>query len=240
LIQLVFASASLISLDYDLSNSRTPNPGDGLDAVNLLNHHKPACPVIVHTSLAAGRKDPGGMAVGFPLFPQEFQRALGQRHVAVAVALAPADVQEPALGIDVAHLQAQAFAQPQAAGVDEGEPNAMIQGGHGGQEAAHLGGGEHHGQLGLVVGAHQLDRGGPGTPQGLLPEKFDGAQGLGGGLAGDFLVAFEVDEILAQLFDGDFLGRLAVMLGKLAEAGEIGLLGAGADGQEFQIIGKCF
>ena len=46
-------SASLISLDYDLSNSRTPNPGDGLDAVNMLNRRKVACPVIVHTSLAA-------------------------------------------------------------------------------------------------------------------------------------------------------------------------------------------
>ena len=49
--------ACLISLDYDLSNSPTRNPGDGLDAVNLLNQQQPVCPVIVHTSLPqAGQK----------------------------------------------------------------------------------------------------------------------------------------------------------------------------------------
>lgn len=50
------SSACLISLDYDLSNSRTPNPGTGVDAVKLLAGIPPFCPVIVHTSLAeAGR-----------------------------------------------------------------------------------------------------------------------------------------------------------------------------------------
>jgi CheY-like chemotaxis protein len=42
----------LISLDFDLSNSTTRNPGDGMDAVAMLNQQKPVCPVIVHTSLA--------------------------------------------------------------------------------------------------------------------------------------------------------------------------------------------
>jgi hypothetical protein len=47
----------LISLDSDLSNSPVGNPGDGMDAVQMLNWHKPVCPVIVHTSLPEdGRK----------------------------------------------------------------------------------------------------------------------------------------------------------------------------------------
>lgn len=48
----VLPQASLISLDFDLSNSTTKNPGDGMDAVQKLNRRKPVCPVIVHTSLA--------------------------------------------------------------------------------------------------------------------------------------------------------------------------------------------
>ena len=46
------SQACLISLDFDLSNGPTRNPGDGMDAVLMLNRHKPVCPIIVHTSLA--------------------------------------------------------------------------------------------------------------------------------------------------------------------------------------------
>jgi hypothetical protein len=50
------------------------------------------------------------MAMGFPLLAQQVQSALGQRHVTVAIAFAAPDVEQHALGVDVAHLQAQAFA----------------------------------------------------------------------------------------------------------------------------------
>jgi hypothetical protein len=45
--------ACLISLDFDLSDSPTRNPGTGMDAVNMLLQHHPVCPVIIHTSLPA-------------------------------------------------------------------------------------------------------------------------------------------------------------------------------------------
>ena len=55
------------------------------------------------------------MVMGFPEVPQQRQGALGQRHVTIPVALAGADMEEHALRIDVPHLQAQPFAQSQAA-----------------------------------------------------------------------------------------------------------------------------
>jgi hypothetical protein len=48
----LLAQACLISLDCNLSNSSTKNPGNGMDAVQILNRQEPVCPVIVHTSLA--------------------------------------------------------------------------------------------------------------------------------------------------------------------------------------------
>ena len=60
------------------------------------------------------------MAMGLPLLAQKLQGALGQGNIAIPVALAAADVQEHAFGVDVAHPEAQAFAQPQAAGVNRG------------------------------------------------------------------------------------------------------------------------
>ena len=44
-------SACLISLDYALDGSCVKNPGNGMDAVQMLTEHTPVCPVIVHTSL---------------------------------------------------------------------------------------------------------------------------------------------------------------------------------------------
>jgi hypothetical protein len=61
------------------------------------------------------------------------------RDVAVAIAFAAADVQEQALGVDIAHLQAQAFAQTESAGIDRGQADAVIEGLDLGEDGADLG-----------------------------------------------------------------------------------------------------
>jgi hypothetical protein len=59
-------------------------------------------------------------------------------------------------------------------------------------------------------------------------------------LAGDLLFALEEDEVLAELLGGDALGGFVVVVGELAQAVPVGLLGALADGQELQVIGEGF
>ena len=116
----------------------------------------------------------------------------------------------------------------------------MIQRGHGGEDAAHLGGRENHRQFELRVGARQGQFVRPHAVEGLFPEEFDGADGLGGRLAGDLLLGLEMNAILAEVFGREQVGGFAVELAELADAGKIGLLGARADGQELQIIGERF
>ena len=154
------------------------------------------------------------------------------------IALAGADVQEHAFGIDVADLEAQPFAQAQAAGVNEQQADVLIGRGHRGEQAADLGGGEHHRQFELGVGPDQFQFVGPDAFEGLLPEELEGANDLGAGLAGDLLVGFEVDAILAELLGGDQLGRFGVILAELADAGEISFAGALTQRQEREVIGK--
>jgi hypothetical protein len=191
-------------------------------------------------AVAFAGEQQGGMTMRFPLLAQELERAVGQRNIAVLVALAAADVQEHAFGIDIPDLEAQAFPQTQAAGVDGGEADAVVQFGHGGENAAHLAGRENDRELELGIGPGQVHFGGPGAAQRFFPEDFKGADRLGAGLAGDLLVLLEVNAILAELFGGDLVGSFAVVLTELADAGVVGLFGAGADGQELQIIGKGF
>ena len=78
----------------------------------------------------------------------------------------------------------------------------------------------------------------PGTFEGFFPEQLDGADGLGAGLAGDVLVALEIDAVLTDVLGREQVGRFAVELTELADAGVVSLFGTRADGQEFEIVGE--
>ena len=184
------------------------------------------------TTMALGGEEEPGMVMGFPELAQPEQGALGQRHVTVAIALAAANVQQGALAIDVADLQAKTFAQAQAAGIDGGEGDAMIEGLHAAQDIAHLDGGEDDGEFELGGGAGELQFGGPETLEGFFPEQFDGAEGLGGRLAGEAAVGLEMEEVLAEFLGRDEVGRLGVALTELTDAGPVAFLGAGQEGEE--------
>jgi hypothetical protein len=49
-----------------------------------------------------------------------------------------------------------------------------------------------------------------------------------------------MDEVLANLLDGDELGRAVVKLAELAHTSQVSLDGARADRQEGQVIGERF
>jgi hypothetical protein len=116
----------------------------------------------------------------------------------------------------------------------------MIQRGHQGQNPADLVGRENDRQLELWIGAGQFHFGRPRAAQGFFPEDFDGADGLGAGLAGYFFVLLEVDAVLAEVFGREQVRGLVVMLAELADTGVVSLFGARADGQQLQVIGEGF
>ena len=184
------------------------------------------------------REQERGMAMGDQELAQELEGALRQRDVTIGVALAPADVEQPPFGVDVADFQIQTFAQPQAAGIDQGQGDPMVQSRDLRQDAAHFGGREDDGEFELGLSADQDQFVRPLPVEGFIPKEFDRADGLGGGLAGDFLDRFEVDEVLAELFGGEEVGCLAVMVADLDQTSEVSLLGAFGQGQERQVISE--
>ena len=89
------SQACLISLDFDLSNSPSRNPGDGMDAVQMLNRHKPVCPIIVHTSL---REDGQKMTQALRGNGWRVEQVIFNRREAVADWLATVEYLVPQLG----------------------------------------------------------------------------------------------------------------------------------------------
>ena len=174
--------------------------------------------------------------MGFPVLAQELQHALGQRHETIPVAFAGADVKEHALRIDVPHLQAQPFAQPQAAGVNGAQADAVIEEDDAAENVTDFPGGEDDGQFELGIGAHQFQLRGPATLQGFFPEKLDRAEGLRGGLTGDFLFDLEMEEVLAEFLRGDQVGGFLEELTELAQAVPVTQDGALGQGQQAQIV----
>jgi hypothetical protein len=116
--------------------------------------------------VAFGGEEELRMAMGPPEQAQHIQGSLRQRHEAVAIAFAAADMEEHPARIDVGHLQVQRLAQTQPAGVDRAQGDAVIEGGHHREDAPHLLGGEDDGEFGLRrgPGEGQLSPGGAVEP----------------------------------------------------------------------------
>ncbi len=183
----------------------------------------------------AGKK-PARMPMGFPLLAEQLQEPFGQWDITVAITFAGADVQEHALGIDVADLEVQAFTQAQAAAINGGQANALIEGRDLRQDLAHFLGGEHDGKFELRIGSDQLDFGRPRLAKGFFPEEFDRADGLSGSLAGEFLLRFKIEEVLTEFFGGDELRGFAVGLAEFVDAAPVAQDGALGQRQQTQIV----
>jgi hypothetical protein len=188
------------------------------------------------TAVTFGREKPLRVTMGLPLLAEPLQGALGQGNAAIRIALARANVQEPALGIHIRDLEVQTFAQAQAARVDGEQTNAVIQGGDLSKDLTDFLGGEDDRQLELRIGPDQLDFSGPGLTEGFFPEELDGADGLSGSLASEFLLCFQMEEVLPEFFRGDQVGRFAVKLAEFANASPVAQDGAFSQGQQAEVI----
>jgi hypothetical protein len=77
----------------------------------------------------SGRKQPGGVPMGFPVGAEQSQRLDGQGDIAVFGPLPTVDMDLEALTIDVGDLQEEGFVKPESQAIDRGEVDLVMQGG---------------------------------------------------------------------------------------------------------------
>ena len=150
-------------------------------------------------------EEPERIPVRAPVLPQQLQRGVGERHVAILAALAM-DVEELACAVNVGNLEAGPFHEPEAAGVDRGEADAIDGDPHGGENPPDLLAAKDDGELLLTLGAGHIEHG-PLARERVLVEELDAAEGDGEGAAGDLLDGAQVQEVLADLVFRQLVGE---------------------------------
>ena len=139
-----------------------------------------------------------------PVLAEYFQRAGGQRHVAILGPLAAVDMDHhPA--VDVADLQVQPFPKPQSQRVDRPEIGAVVERSDGGDELSHLVDGEHVGECLVPADVEALESG-PVTRRGVAIEEPDAAASDDQRGRGELAVVLEVQQIVADLLLGEPFG----------------------------------
>ncbi len=78
------------------------------------------------------------MAVSAPVLAQQIESGVGQRDIAVLGALAAVDMDHHARAIDIGDFEMECFVKAQAAGVDGGEVDVIVEGFDVGQDVADL------------------------------------------------------------------------------------------------------
>ena len=78
----------------------------------------------------------------------------------------------------------------------------------------------------------------PEAVKGFFPEELEGADDLGGGLAGHLFFGLEVEAVVAELLGADQVGGFGEVLADVVDGGVVGLFGAEADGQQGQVRGE--
>lgn len=137
-----------------------------------------------------------------------------------------ADVKEHAVAVDVADLEVETFAEPEAAGVEGGEEDLVARKlDVSEQESGFLTGeNDREFEMGSGLNDSQLVR--PFTSKSQLPEDFDGAEGLVGGGVSELFDRLEVNEVSLNLLEGEEIGSAVEVFAELTDTSQIGLLGA--------------
>ena len=158
-----------------------------------------------------------------------------QRDVAVLGPLAAMDVDHHPRAVDVADLEVQPLAEPEAQRVDGPEVGAVVGRADGGDEAADLVDGEDVGEPLLPGDAEPLE-GGPVARGGVGIEELDAAVGDAERGGGELAVVLEVEEVVADLLLGEAVGRGVEVVGELPDGAEVGLLGAVGEAGELEVL----
>jgi hypothetical protein len=182
----------------------------------------------------AGGEEPGGIAVRAPVVAQEREGVVRKRDVAILGALA-VDVEQRAVAIDIRHLEADTLHEPEPAGVNGGEADAVDSDPHRVEHPPHFVAAQDDGELVLALGTCDVEDG-PRPPEGLPIEELDAAEGNGVGAARHLLDGAQVEQVLPDLLFTELVGGGLIEAGQLSDRVDVGLDRAVGVAAELEVL----
>ena len=154
-----------------------------------------------------GGKEPGLVAMGFPVGAQQREGLFGQGDVPVFGALAAVDMDLEALAIDVGDLEGEGFMEPESQAIDGGEVDLIVQGCGRLEETSDFFNTEDGGETVCGLRANERQRV-PVTLEDVLIEEADATVADTHGRWGEAIDVFAVQEVVLKLLFGDQSGDL--------------------------------
>jgi hypothetical protein len=170
-----------------------------------------------------GRKEPGGVTMGFPVGAEQRECLGGQGDIPVLGALSTMPMDLEALPVNIGDLKVQGFMEPEAQARDRGEGDLVMHGGCGRQEPPDL----LHTEDGReTVGGLRANKceGVPVALEDVLGEEADATVADTPGRWGEAIDVFAVETVVRQFLFRDAVGCCVVELGQQADFPEIGCL----------------
>ena len=174
---------------------------------------------------------PGGLPVG----AEDLQQPRREHDVAILLPLALADADDHALAVDVGDAQAGDLGDPQAGGIGGHEQGAVLEVGDGGEEAGHLVGAQDDRESAGLLGRGDA-RGDIVAAQGLAVEEAQGAAGLVIVAHGDVPLLEEMEQVVADVFGAEVIGRGVEVAGEAGDASDVGLDGRRGEVAEGHVV----
>jgi len=175
-------------------------------------------------ALAIG-EEPDVRGPNAPVRAPVLEQALGERHVTVLAALALADVDGHAVGVEVGDLEGDDLADAEAAGVGGRQQEPMPGVGAGAQQAPDFLPAQDVGQLLGLLGRRDVERG-LLAPERHVVEKPERVRGLGARAPRPLPRLEEVRQVGLHLVGGELIGRPPVVAGQAHHLLDVRLVGA--------------
>jgi hypothetical protein len=169
------------------------------------------------------REEEARMAVGEPMAAEQMEGGLGERHIAILGTLSTVDMDHHTVAINIGDFEVETFVKSEAAGVDGGKIDIIVEGFDLVQNTSDFFTAENRGESSFGLGSEDTEDM-PVSLEDVLVEEANPAIADPHGIGGPVIDVLSVEEIVLKFLLGDQIGGFAVELAEHANGACVGLL----------------
>jgi hypothetical protein len=169
------------------------------------------------------REEQSRVAVGEPMAAEQIEGGLGERHIAILGTLSAVDMDHHTVAVNIGDFEVETFVKSEAAGVDGGKIDVIVEGFDLVQNASDFFSAENRGEASFGLGSEDTENV-PVSLEDVFVEEANSAIADPHGIGGPVIDVLSVEEIVLEFLLGDQIGGFVVELAEHANGACVGLL----------------